>query len=82
MVNASSIFLERIYIAEERGIRNGIRVKRENRLSTDDLTIKAKGLSEQSSMYYGELIKQLSREDRNCRRKGIRGGIGEYGKID
>ena len=45
MVNGSSIFPERIEIAEERGIRV-IREKGENRLSADDSTIKANGSSD------------------------------------
>ena len=36
-----------------------------NRLSADDSTIKANGSSEQCSIYYGELVKHLSKEDRN-----------------
>ena len=38
----------------------------ENRLSADESTIKANGLSEQYSVHYGEWVKHLSREDRNC----------------
>ena len=45
MMNRSSIFPERIEIAEERGIR-GIREKGGNRLSADDSTIKANGPSD------------------------------------
>ena len=66
MVNGSSIVTERIEIAEERGIRRGIREKGENRLSTDDLTIKANISIEQCSVYYGDWVKHLSREDINC----------------
>ena len=76
-MNESSIFLERIEIAEERGIMRGIREKGENRLSTDDLTIKANIWSEQCSMYYGEWVKHLSRLDRNCWRKRNQGDKGE-----
>ena len=45
MVTGSSIFPERIEIAEERGIR-GIREKGGNGLSADDSTIKANGPSD------------------------------------
>ena len=41
-----SIILERIEIAEERGIKRGIREKGGNRLSADDSTIKAYDSSE------------------------------------
>ena len=46
MVNGPSIFPARIDIAEERGNMRGIREKGENRLSADDSTIKANGLSD------------------------------------
>ena len=56
-----------IYNAEERGLRNGIREKRENRLSADDSTVKENG-SSAGAMFnnYGEWVKHLSREDKNC----------------
>ena len=68
---------EDIHNAEERGIRNGIREK-----SSDDSTIKANGSSEQCSMYYGEWVKHLSREDRNCWKKREQKGEREKGEID
>ena len=63
MVNGSSIFPERIRIADERGIRRGIREKGGKRLSTDDLTIKANIWSEQCSVYH-EWVKHLKFPER------------------
>ena len=67
-----AFFQRRSKLLKEEG-SGGIREKGENRLSTDDLTIKANTSSEQCSVYYSEWVKHLSREDINCRRKGIRG---------
>ena len=63
MVNASSIVPERIYIAQERGTRNGIRENRENRLSADDSTIIAYGSREQCSVWTKPLFGMHSKKD-------------------
>ena len=46
----------------------------ENRLSADDSTNQANDLREQSSMYYGKLVKHLFREDRIAEKDETEGG--------
>ena len=46
--------------------QEGDKGERENRLSTDDLTIKAYGSGKQCSVYYVDWVKHISRQDRNC----------------